>query len=145
LHYTCISDGYTVLPQSGSLYPLPRQATESNGSIIEVLHRVQVMTCTRGQCKLPVQFFYGRISHLTFNSARALWHDYSSILDYSTPKGRALLYTRHPVENLATKKWKLILPTRFQFAWADNWESIRARKETMLVWQLWHKAVAINA
>jgi hypothetical protein len=36
-------------------------------------------------------------------------------------------------------------PPKFNFAWEDNWESIRTWKETMLVWQLWHKVVAVNA
>jgi hypothetical protein len=128
LHYMCILDGYTVLPQFGTLCRLLLQITESNGSIARVFHRVRVMIYTQGQRKLPICFFYGKISHLTFDLARATWLDYSSILDYSTPKGRALLCTCRPVEDLATKKWKLILPARFQFAWEDNWESTRARK-----------------
>jgi hypothetical protein len=103
LHYTCILDGYTVLPQSGTLCHLPLQVTESNGSIAGVLYRVQVMTCTRGQRKLPIRFFYGKILHLTFDPTQATWNDYSSILDYSTPKGRALLCTRRLVRTSLLK------------------------------------------
>jgi hypothetical protein len=48
------------------------------------------------------------------------------------------------MEDLAQKKWRLLLPPKFQFKWTENWDSKRARKEAMLVWQLWHKVVAVN-
>jgi hypothetical protein len=48
------------------------------------------------------------------------------------------------VEDLAQKKWHLLLPPKFKFEWTENWDWKRARKETMLVWQLWYKVVAVN-
>ena len=56
-----------------------------------------------------------------------------------------LLPQRHQLPDFATKKWKFILLNNFQFQWADTWEPSRARKEATLIWQLWHKAIAVNA
>jgi hypothetical protein len=74
-----------------------------------------------------------------------LWSDNTNLLDYNTQLGRSLLRHQYLKENLATKKWNMILPTKFQFVWSDTWDMVRARKEAMLIWQMWHKAVAVNA
>jgi hypothetical protein len=66
-------------------------------------------------------------------------------MDFSIQLGRTLLRKRHATDDLATKKWHLILPGRFQFQWNDAWDTTRSRKEAMLIWQLWHKVVAVNA
>jgi hypothetical protein len=44
------------------------------------------MTCTWGQRKIPIKFFYGRIMNLRFDLARTTWADLFSIMDYSTYK-----------------------------------------------------------
>jgi hypothetical protein len=50
---------------------------------------------------------------------------------------------RQPLD-LVTTKWSLILPPNFSINWSEVWDPERARKEVSLLWQLWHKAIAVN-
>jgi hypothetical protein len=106
--------------------------------------RVKVVAATRGQHKLPVLFYYGRITDLLLDLDRLRWKDQTSILEYSIRKGRDFLSQRHTLPQLVETKWNLILPPTFEFKWNDVWDPERARKEATLIWQLWHKVVAVN-
>jgi hypothetical protein len=55
-----------------------------------------------------------------------------------------MLRRRHSLEDLAAKKWSMLLPPNFQFPWDDIWDSSRARKEAMLLWQVCYQAVVVN-
>jgi hypothetical protein len=110
----------------------------------EIRKKVEFVSSKRGQKKVVVRFFFGRIRDLDWDPSRFRWSDHQGILDYSTQQGRSLLRACYNTPDLAATRWNLILPPRFQFAWGDAWTSERARKEAMLIWQLWHKAVAVN-
>jgi hypothetical protein len=108
---------------------------ESTAFFTGTLYRVRVIASKREQQKIPVQFFYGRIEDLTIDPARIIWSD---------NVGLFTLRKRHLIEDLATRKWHMILPPKFKFAWDDTWKTQRARKEAMLIWQMWYKAVVVN-
>jgi hypothetical protein len=42
-------------------------------------------------------------------------------------------------------KWSGVLPANFKFEWKQVWDKTRARKESTLVWLMWHQGVAVNA
>jgi hypothetical protein len=65
-------------------------------------------------------------------------------MDYSTQCGRSMLHSRHAPPDIATTKWNLVLPPDFQFRWGDVWDTKQAQKEAGLLWQLWHRAIAVN-
>jgi hypothetical protein len=71
------------------------------------------------------------------------WPKHLSFLNYSMQKGKEILHNRHFLLVLAATKWKLILPLDFSFQWNDVWDIEYAQKEVGLIWQLWHKAIAI--
>jgi hypothetical protein len=45
---------------------------------------------------------------------------------------------------LVQTKWRDVLPNNFQLHWNNVWEKGRGRKEAGFMWQIWHKAVAVN-
>jgi hypothetical protein len=108
-----VPDGFTVQAYSRTLCQLPSEVILSNDCIGGVLIRVQIISTTRGQRKLPVQFFYGPICKLRLDPTRVVWPDHLALLEYLTQKGRMLLRWRHQLLDLATKKWKFILPNNF--------------------------------
>jgi hypothetical protein len=65
-------------------------------------------------------------------------------LHYTTKLGRELLRQRTPPLQLALMKWPNILPDNFRFRWSNVWAKERDRKEAGFIWQIWHKAVAVN-
>lgn len=50
----------------------------------------------------------------------------------------------HQVPNPVTRKWAGTLPATFCLRWNTIWLKERIRKEGGLLWQIWHKAVAVN-
>jgi hypothetical protein len=140
-----VPDSYTVQPRSCTLNPLPTALLESGQVVRGVLHWIRVVFITRGQWKIHILLFYGRICNLTLDQVHITWHDFSGLLEYSTKKEQALLWSCRITEDLSQKKSHMILPPNFTFAWGDAWDSVWSRKEAMLFWQLWHKVVAVNA
>jgi hypothetical protein len=62
-----------------------------------------------------VLFFFYKVQDLRFDLNRAQWADQAGFMEYSIQWGRALLQKRHKPANLATQKWRLILPPCFKF------------------------------
>jgi hypothetical protein len=136
---------FTVRTQSCTLHPI--RAVDHGAAVMHIRGypaQVRVIHTSRGQRKLEVFFFYGRLSDLRFDPGRLTWSDQSPFLDYSTQKGRALLKARHTPPDLAKTKWPMVLSEDFHLNWAEVWTTGRARKEAHLVWQMWHRAVATN-
>jgi hypothetical protein len=52
------------------------------------------------------------VKDLQLDPGRVVWSNHTRILDYTT---QALLRKRYEIKDLATKKWHLVLPTKFQF------------------------------
>jgi hypothetical protein len=140
----CVPDGFTVQSHSRTLCNILLELSSSGLCLSCSLSRVRVVVTTRDQRKLPVRFFFGPIRDLQLDPTRLVWPDYTGIMEYTTQKGRALLCNKHQVDDLASRKWHPILQARFRFQWDDAWDSFQARKEAMLIWQLWHKVVAVS-
>jgi hypothetical protein len=93
---TTVEEYFTIRSHSRSLSHL--HAVDYDAEVFRIagyLVRVRVVVATRGQRKLPVLFFYGRISDLLLDPNRLRWKDQTSILEYSTRKGRDFLCQRH--------------------------------------------------
>lgn len=88
--------------------------------------------------------FYGKIKYLTFDPCRPRWSNGDEFVQFTTKKGRDLFKARKPPLMVASKKWSGLLPADFRFQWRNNWMAERVSKEAHLIWQLWHKAVAVN-
>jgi hypothetical protein len=96
---------YSVRPHSGTL--AHSHAADLGAAVLPVsgfLARIRIVSTTRGQRKLVIHFFYGRVSDLLFDLARLSWTDNVPFLDYSTPKGRDYLRRRHAPLQLAASK-----------------------------------------
>jgi hypothetical protein len=78
-------------PQSRTLFPIATKLLDSSISHYGIIHQVRILPCVRGQRKRPVLFFYGKVTDLCFDPSRLKWSDQSSLLDYSTQRGRTLL------------------------------------------------------
>jgi hypothetical protein len=53
------------------------------------------------------------------------------------------LRKQRPIPNIALLYWRGLL-VGFIFHWKANWEADRACKESGLIWQLWHRVLAVN-
>jgi hypothetical protein len=102
------------------------------------------MGTTKGQKRELVFFFYGRIKDLSWDPGRLFWPYQTSLPDYTTAKGRAILRAHHPPLMLVVSKWAQVLPEDFQFPWADVWDVGGACKESGLLWRLTHCTVAVK-
>lgn len=65
-------------------------------------------------------------------------------MDFTTKMGRLMLRRRHTIPSVVEKKWAGILPPSFKLRWATIWTSNRVKKESGLLWAMWHRAVAVN-
>jgi hypothetical protein len=82
---------------------------------------------------------------LDWDPARLQWPKNKQFMHYTTQLGRNLLCKRQPPLTLATSKWPNTLPATHKFKWNQVWNPERAKTEAGFIWQLWHKAVALNA
>lgn len=106
--------------------------------------RLRVQETSRGQKKLPVLMYYGKIKELIFDPQRIRWPNQKPFLQYTTKMGREILAKKHPLLQLAQSKWQGVLNVNYKFSWNNTWDAERVSKEGRLIWQLWHKAVAVN-
>jgi hypothetical protein len=103
-----------------------------------------VQEISKGPRKKNIRLFYGKTRDLGWDHARLKWPGNVDFMSYSTKLGRDLLRKRQPPLQLAQRKWQQILPADFRFRWTNIWDHERQRKEAHLIWQIWHKAVAVN-
>ena len=106
--------------------------------------RVHVQSIFKGPKKKRVLVHYVQIRNLTWDTTRLEWPDNVQFMQYSTKLGRKLLRKRHPLLQLAAKKWGQMLLANFRFWWTNIWDHERQRKEAGLIWQVQHKAVAVK-
>jgi hypothetical protein len=134
------SDLFTVLPKSRTLSPallIPRK-------IQAFVERTCVVQVFRGPQKLKILLFYGRTHDLSWDPNRLQWSNDKPIMEYSTKMGREFLRALRPIPNIPQLRWSDNLPAGFTFRCKANWEADRASKESGLIWQIWHRAVAVN-
>jgi hypothetical protein len=110
-----VPDGYIVQSHSLTLSSLPQHLVAAGGYITDILHRIRVVSTSRSQRQTLMRFFYGKIVELLFDPVRTQWESYTPFLDYTTQLGKAMLRRRHLLEDLAAKKWSMLLPPNFQF------------------------------
>ena len=110
-----------------------------------VLHRVRVVSVTRGPRKVITHLFYGKIALLDWDPNRFAWPGNTSFMQYTSKLGREWLSNTHVLPDVVAKKWQGILLGRFRLRWASIWDKQRVRKEAGLLWRLWHRAVEVNA
>jgi hypothetical protein len=106
--------------------------------------RVRVQDVLKGPRKNTIFLYYGKVRDLCWDPDRLQWPDRVKFMSYSTKLGRKILRMKHPPLQLATKKWSQTLPADFRFRWNSIWDHERQKKEAFLMWQMWHKAVAVN-
>jgi hypothetical protein len=111
------------------------------------VQRVRVVPILKGkkESKHTVRLFYGPVSELTFDPLQYQWKDGSPLLGYSAKKGRELLRQNVALRDLAATKWRGVLPANHRFNWKQLWNKTRARKESMIIWLIWHQGIAVNA
>jgi hypothetical protein len=109
--------------------------------------RVRVIPLLKGkkESKSTTMLFYGPVVDLTFDQLQYCWQDGSSLIQYSAKKGRMFLRAKVARRDLASHKWQGILPANYQFNWKHLWDKTRTRKESMLIWLMWHHGVVVNA
>jgi hypothetical protein len=66
-------------------------------------------------------------------------------MQYTTQLGRDILRKRQPPLTLAANKWHNVLLATYRFRWKQLWNPEHFKTEAGFIWQIWHKAVAINA
>jgi hypothetical protein len=128
-----VPDGYMMQPHSCTLSPLPTALLESRHVVRGIFYQIRVVPITTGQRKIHIFFFYGRICDFTLDPVHVTWHDHFGLLEYLTQKGRAFLRSCHITKDLSRKKWHMILPPNFTFAWGDTWDSVQSMKEVKLI------------
>jgi hypothetical protein len=140
---------YTVLEQSRILVTTPPDATLQPGELrfngFGFIERVRVQSIFRGPKRNLILLYYGKIKDLSWDPARLQWPRGKELLHYTTQLGRDLLRKRQPQLTLATAKWPTLLPATYRFRWKQIWTPERSKTEAGFIWQLWHKAVALNA
>jgi hypothetical protein len=111
------------------------------------LKRIRVLLLTKGkrESNLTTLLYYGLVADLTFDPKQYEWKDGFAMMTYLAKKGRDVLRQKTPPINLAESKWAGVLPAHFNFDWKKLWDRTRARKESMLIWLMWHHGVAVNA
>jgi hypothetical protein len=109
--------------------------------------RVRFLPLSKGKnvSMRTILLYYGPVVDLTFDPQQFSWSDGSNLLDYSAKKGREFIRQSLPQRNLAHEKWQGILPANHRFEWKQVWNKTRARKESLLIWLMWHQGVAVNA
>jgi hypothetical protein len=119
-------------------------------SFFGFIARVRVQPVTKGPKKKSIFLYYGRIRELEWDPARFEWpkvlgyQQSTDFLLYTTKLGRELLRKRLPPLDLTATKWANTLPANFRFGWSTVWAKERGKKEAGFMWQIWHKAVAVN-
>jgi hypothetical protein len=91
-----VEEYFTVRPHSRTLSHL--YAADHDAAVFRIVGYpvwVRVVAATRGQRKLPILFFYSRITDLPLDPDLLRWKDQTSILEYSTRKGYYFLRQRH--------------------------------------------------
>jgi hypothetical protein len=140
---------YKMLEQSRILVHVPsnqnRQLNKTRYNGFGFLHKVRVQSIFRGPKKKLILLYYGQIKALEWDPAHLRWPRNKGFMHYNIQLGRDLLQKRQPPLTLASNKWPNILPDIHRFKWNQVWNPERAKLEAGFIWQLWHKAVAINA
>jgi hypothetical protein len=103
------------------------------------------LTKGKRESNLTTLLYYGPMADLTFDLKQYEWKDGSTMMTYSAKKRRDFLRQRTPSINLAESKWTRVLPAHFNFDWKKLWDRTRVRKESTLIWLMWHHGVAVNA
>ena len=91
--------------------------------------------------KTKVLLLYGKVRELQWDPGIIQWANDKLLMDNTTRLARELLRKRTPIPIIPHLHW---LPLRFSFRWKANWGADRASKESGLIWQLWHRAIAVN-
>jgi hypothetical protein len=105
---------------------------------------VRVVLVKRGPQKEKVHLFYGKVRELHWDPGRLLWPKGKPFMEYTTQLGRKLLRDKRVIPDIPRLRWSDTLPSSFVFPWKANWAPERASKESGLIWQVWHKALAVN-
>jgi hypothetical protein len=136
---------YSVLPSSRMLAD-NRCSLQPMDPVIHhgFMSPVRVEQVVRGPKLKKILLFYGRVKDLEWDPGRIVWSSMKPFMSYSTRMGREFLRKRKPVVPVAQKKWSNVLQPTFQFKWANTWDPERAGKEAGFIWQIWHRAVAVN-
>jgi hypothetical protein len=129
------------MPTSKVLLPL---MTSQTHNFTGIPARVRVQDVMRGPKRKIILLYYRKVRELCWDPGRLQWPGKVQFMHYSTKLGRKLLRKRHPPLQLATRKWNQTLPADFRFRWTNVWDHERQKKEADLMWQIWHKAVAVN-
>jgi hypothetical protein len=142
-------DTYCPMSTSRILLPMSQPAhavacADNRWQVTGHPMRVRVQEIVKGPRKRKILLYYGKTRNLDWDPTRWKWPGSIDFMKYSTKMGRELLRKRHPPLQLAQHKWQPILPVDFRFRWTNVWDHERQRKEAYLLWQVWHRAVAIN-
>jgi hypothetical protein len=124
--------------------PEAEAPTHNHRQVTGYTARVRIQETTKGPRRKSILLYYGKIRELNWDPARLKWPGDVDFLKYSTKLGRDLLRKRHLPLQLVFKKWPQTLLDNFRFRWTNIWDHERQRKEAGLIWQIWHKAVAVN-
>lgn len=98
----------------------------------------------RGPKNQAVLLYFGQVRDLYVDPLKLKWTGKVSFFQYSIKLGREMLNAHHKPLQLTEMKWRGVLPTSFRLSWRNVWDPGRTNKEATLLWQLWHKAVAVN-
>lgn len=74
-----------------------------------------------------------------------LWGTNSCFSEYTTKKGRELMFRRTQLQKPAEDKWRHERQITAPFKWSDPWFSKRNQEEGAFMWSVWHHAVATNS
>ncbi|KAG0595756.1 hypothetical protein M758_UG194400 [Ceratodon purpureus] len=137
---------YTVGAQSRQLYSDNPPGVHPTHVIFQGFARpVRIPTLLRGQEKTPIHLYVAPTAKLEFDRNRWLWPDGSKLLTYSARQGRHFLDSRTTLNPTIAAKWgPALVPARFRPDWKETWTSVRPRKESVFIWSIFHKAVAVN-
>lgn len=112
-----------------------------------MLHRVKVSQVLREPKKVPVRLYYRRVDRIVWDPHKFQWplgDKNIQLMEYSVKMGCELLKRKHQIHNPVTRKWNGVLPDDYQLKWKTVWLKDRTRKETCLLWLIWHRVVAVN-
>ena len=113
--------------------------------LIGVVRRVRVVIVKRGPKKSIILFYYGKVRDLDWDLERLQWVDGVPLMEFTSKIGRKMLFKLHSAPSVVATKWFWVLSPTYRLQWLNPWDKERKKKETGLLWAIWHRGVAVNA
>jgi hypothetical protein len=61
-----------------------------------------------------------------------------------TKVGKKFINDKMKLKKTILEKWSSILPRSFKLKWNDVWLQTCLKKDSKLIWAMWHKTLAMN-